>query len=210
MKVLLDEFLLLDSMTNTIDGDGVRPVEYKGYDILPKGTPKNLNTIKKSLSFMLTALLLATLGFGYTARAEDDPNVKELTAIYAKLDAAFKAKDLELLTSYYAKDYTAEQKGKTLKREEAVASLGEALSIVKEISSATSTIVKVEQVEGNYIVDLTQVAKGTIAGPDGKDHVLEASGKSRDWWIKTDEGKWENIHSEDLSSTVLVDGKPVS
>ncbi len=182
----------------------------KGYDILPKGTPKNLNTIKKSLSFMLAALLLATLGFGYTARAEDDPNVKELTAIYAELDAAFKAKNLELLTSYYAKDYTVEQKGKTLKREEAIASLEEGLAVVKEISSATSTIIKVEQVEGNYIVDLTQVAKGTIAGPDGKDHVLEVSGKSRDWWIKTDDGKWENIHGEDLNSTVLVDGKPVS
>lgn len=144
---------------------------------------------------MLAALSLAAVPINKA----DDEIRKELEAIYAKIDAASVAKDVETLESLLATDYEKREGEKTMNRAEAVAEMKKTLDSVKKIESSKTTIDKVEQVEGNYIVDYTTFGKAVIAGADGKETVAEGTVKGRDWWVKNDEGKWHCVASESIN-----------
>ena len=146
------------------------------------------------LVMMLAAVSLAAVHINKV----DDEVRKELEAIYAKIDAASVAKDMETMESLLADDYEKREGDKTLNREEAIAEMKKSLESVKKIESSKTTIDKIEQVEGNYIVDYTMKGKAIVVGADGKDTVAEGTSKGRDWWVKDDDGKWHCVASEKL------------
>lgn len=160
----------------------------------------------KNLFFALTFLAIGALGFSTIATADGDVK-KELTAVYAKMDAAIKARDMKTVISYLGDDFEMTADGKTMKRAEAVAHMQKQMDTVKEFTMFKSTIEKIEHVEGNEIADVKQEGKFT-AVINGKEHTVEAVAKVREWWIKTDEGKWLCIGSEELSGEIKIDGKP--
>ena len=153
----------------------------------------------KVIKSLVLVLMLASVSLAAVhINKVDDEVRKELEAIYAKIDAASVAKDMETMESLLADDYEKREGDKTLNREEAIAEMKKSLESVKKIESSKTTIDKIEQVEGNYIVDYTMKGKAIVVGADGKDTVAEGTSKGRDWWVKDDDGKWHCVASEKL------------
>ena len=140
-------------------------------------------------------MALAILNFVNLASADESVR-KELEAVYAKIDAAVKAKDVATLESLLADDYEKRAGGKTLNQEQTVAEMKKNFEMVKRVESVKTTINKIQQVEGNEIVDYTQTGKVTVTGADGKDQTIEVTTKGRDWWVKGDDGNWVCVASE--------------
>jgi len=151
--------------------------------------------VAKSLFLVLT-LVLTGLSYVNFASASDDDVRKELEAVYAKIDAAMKSKDLKTLESLLGEDYERQVGDKTIPRAEVVSNMKSSLEMVKQIESAKTTIDKIEQVEGNQIVDYTQTVKGVVTGPDGKDAAFNLTSKGRDWWVKDEDGQWICVGGE--------------
>lgn len=164
---------------------------------------------KRFYAALILLLAAAAISFGSVAQGGDDPD-KELKALYAKMDVAVKAKDIKALTQYLNDDFTFDIDGKTLKRAEAIGMFQKSFEQVGEISGVKTVVTKIQQVEGNYIVDSTQTLNATVTLPSGKKSQIEAVGKSRDWWIKMEDKGWKIIHSEDMGQKMTIDGKPVS
>jgi ketosteroid isomerase-like protein len=150
-----------------------------------------------SVKNALLIVMLAVFGFAAPSvvRADDDTR-KELEAVYAKIDKAIENKDIKTLEALLDEDYEKQSGDKTIKRPEAVAEMKKNLDAVKSVESNKTTIDKINQVEGNQIVDYTQVSKITITGDDGKDKTLTVTSKGRDWWVKGDDGKWICVAAE--------------
>ncbi|MDQ2747226.1 MAG: hypothetical protein M3T96_08210 [Acidobacteriota bacterium] len=142
-------------------------------------------------------LALALVGFGYASRTfNTDDTRKELEAVYAKIDKAIVESDMETLESLLADDYEKTDGDKIIKRPEAVAEMKKSLESVKEVKSCKTTIDKIQQVEGNQIVDYTQVAKIVVVGSDGKDKIMDFTNHGRDWWVKGEDGEWSCVAAE--------------
>ncbi len=150
--------------------------------------------VVKSL-ILISVLALSAVAQTNVTKATDDTR-KELEAVYAKIDKASVEKDLKTLESLLDEDYEKQVDGKTIKRAEAVARMKKSFEAVKEIVSAKTVINKIEQVEGNQIVDYTTTGKATVTGEDGKDQTVVVTSKGRDWWVKDDDGKWLCVSSE--------------
>lgn len=151
----------------------------------------------KSIKGAFLILALALIGFGYANAAFNaDETRQELEAVYAKIDAAIVASDMKTLEALLADDYEKIDGDKTIKRSEAVAEMKKSLESVKDVESCKTTINKIRQVEGNQIVDYTQIAKVVVAGADGKDKTMEFTTKGRDWWVKDDDGEWSCVGAE--------------
>jgi ketosteroid isomerase-like protein len=147
-------------------------------------------------------LMLAVAGLAFsnvliTTTAANDAK-KELAAVYAKIDAAIKNKDVKTLASLLAEDYEKEVEGKKLNRAETIAEMKENFEAIKSIDSIKTTIDKIQHVEGNEIVDYTQTGKATVKGEGGKDQTVSVTSKGRDWWVKDDDGDWMCVSSEKL------------
>lgn len=150
----------------------------------------------KSLALIL---MIVTVGLASTnVFTPIDDTRKELEAVYAKIDKATEDKDVKTLESLLAEDYEKEVDGKTLKRTETVARMKKSFEAVKDIESSKTKIDKIEQVEGNQIVDYTTVAKVTVTDADGTDKSMTVTSKGRDWWIKDENGNWICVSSERL------------
>ncbi len=147
-------------------------------------------------AFLVLTLLLTGLTYINSASANDDDVRKELEAVYAKIAAAVKAKDMKTVESLLGDDYEKQVGDKTIKRAEVIAQMKKSFEMTKEIKSAKIVIDKIQHVEGNEIVDYTQTMKGVIVGADGKDETVEAVSKGRDWWVKDDDGNWMCVSSE--------------
>lgn len=157
---------------------------------------------------LLAFALLALAGLSFVNLAQADEKVrKELAAVYAKIDAAVKAKDLKAISAILSDDYEGRSKDKKMTKAETVAEMKRYFGMVKKYAVSKTKIDKITHVEGNEIVDYTMAIKGTIAGPNGKDQTLEVNSKGRDWWIKGDDGKWICVAGEEISTQVKVDGK---
>lgn len=138
------------------------------------------------LIVMLVAISFASAG---AVRAAGDIR-KELETVYAKIDKAVENKDMKTLESLLGEDYEKHIGDKTINRAEAVAEMKKSFAVVKSVESSKTTIDKIEQVEGNQIVDYTEVSKITITGEDGKDKSITVTSKGRDWWVKEEDGDW--------------------
>ena len=154
--------------------------------------------------------MLALASLCLSAFVSADESVKkELEAVYAKIDATIKAKDIKSLESFLTKDFEMIEDGKKLNRAETLAQWEKQFEMLSEVTTFKTTIDKIQHVEGNEVVDITQTVKGTFKGADGKTHTLEAVGKSRDFWTKSEDGKWLCNTIEDKGGEVKIDGKPV-
>lgn len=151
----------------------------------------------KIISSLFLTLALVAVAFASTNafRAVDETR-DELEAMYAKIDKAAKDKDIDTLASFLSADYEMHDGDKTIKRDEALAQMKKSLDAVKSVESSKTVIDKIEQVEGNQIVDYTMTAKVIVVGEDGKENHATITSKGRDWWVKGDDGKWLCVAAE--------------
>lgn len=146
-------------------------------------------------AFLILTLVLVGLGYANATSSADDVR-KELEAVYAKIDRAIVNSDMKTLESLLADDYEKIDGDKTIKRADAIAAMKASLESVKDVESCKTTINKIRQVEGNQIVDYTQIAKVTVAGAGGKDETMEITTKGRDWWVADEDGEWTCVAAE--------------
>ena len=143
------------------------------------------------------------------ARADTAPTKKDAQALYDKLGAALKKKDIkavEALTTPKTVNITAD--GTTLARDEWLKSLDTQLKAFTTMNSAVFTITGVKMAGGNMVADGSLHLAATIAAPNGKPHKLDATNKEQDTWTKIN-GKWLLLIQKDLPGGVtLIDGKP--
>lgn len=150
----------------------------------------------KTVKILVLVLALAVISLAATnAVGIDDEVRQELETAYAKIDAAIKEKDVDTLASFLSEDYEKRAGDKKMNREETIAEMKKTFEMVKKIESAKTTIDKIQQVEGNYIVDYTETGKVVLVGSDT---AIEATTKGRDWWVKNDDGKWHCVAAEKL------------
>ncbi len=160
--------------------------------------------------FLVTACA-AVLLFSCTVMAQDNALRKDFETLYAKRDKALKAKDAEFINSLLAEDYTEKDKhGKVENRAQAVEETSGMVAAIKEVISFATKVESVKQGkdENEAIVEISDAGKVTLTLPDGQLRVIEARGKSRDTWVRTD-GGWRLKYHEVLESSGTVDGKPM-
>jgi hypothetical protein len=167
--------------------------------------------IYKKLSVKLTALMcLSTLFFGIAVKGDDGHVRKEIEALYAKRDKAMLNKDFAVLKSMETEDYTDKKKdGKVSNREQADSEIDQLAPMIKEVQSFWTKVESIKEGEDDeVIVEISDGGKISIVDPEGKTHLIEGSGKSRDTWEHTDKG-WKIKAHENLESTTKLDGKPI-
>jgi ketosteroid isomerase-like protein len=159
---------------------------------------------------IIVALILGTFILASPSSAQETDVRKELEALYAKRDAALKAKDVAYITSLETDDFTKKSKdGKTVDRKQADADMDMINTIIKEVTTFKTTVDDVKQGEnGEVTVLISDKGALIMIGEGNKEQKLEGSGKGRDVWVKTDQG-WKIKSHEELESTTTVDGKPV-
>lgn len=148
--------------------------------------------VVKSLALIMA---LAVTGLAFTA-ARDEIR-RELEAVYAKIETAMKAKDIAALEALLDEGYEKTSGKETFDRAQTIARMRQNLDMTKSIDEVEMTIDKIEQVEGNYIVDYTQKVKGTLV-IEGKEEAFDITSKGRDWWVKNDDGKWICVGAESI------------
>ncbi len=124
------------------------------------------------------------------ARADTAPTKKDAQALYDKLGAVLKKKDIkaiEALSTPKTVNKTAD--GRTLARDEWLKSLDAQLKAFTTLNSAVFTITGVKMAGGNMVADGSLHLVATIADPNGKPHKLDAINKEQDTWTKIN-GKW--------------------
>lgn len=147
-------------------------------------------------SLLLSVLLVVVASASTNAFRAADEVRDELEAIYAKIDKAIMAKDIDTLSSLLAADYEKNEGTTKLNRADAIAEMKKNFDMVKSIESTKTTIDKIEQVEGNQIVDFTETATITVVDASGKENQVSVSSKGRDWWVKGEDGKWLCVAAE--------------
>ena len=167
--------------------------------------------IQRKLSLKLMVLMCVSIPlFGVAVKADDEHVRKEIEAIYAKRDKAMLNKDFAFIKSTEAEEYTEKKKdGKVLNREEADAEIDQLAPMIKEVQSFWTRVESVKEGEDEeIIVEISDGGKISLVDPEGKTHIVEGSGKSRDTWEHTDKG-WKIKSHVSLESTTKLDGKPI-
>jgi hypothetical protein len=166
--------------------------------------------IDGKVSVKLTVVgCLSVLLLGVAVKADDGHARKEIEAIYAKRDKAMLNKDFAFIKSTEADEYTEKKKdGKVLNREEADAEIDQLAPMIKEVQSFWTKVESAKEGEDAIIVEISDGGKISIVDPEGKTHIVEGSGRSRDTWEHTDTG-WKIKYHENLESNTKLDGKPI-
>jgi hypothetical protein len=167
--------------------------------------------IDGKVSVKLTVVAcLSVLLLGVAVKADDGHVRKEIEAIYAKRDKAMLNKDFAFIKSTEADEYTEKKKdGKVLNRDEADAEIDQIAPMIKEVQSFWTKVESVKEGEDDEaIVEISDGGKISIVDPEGKTHIIEGSGRSRDTWEHTDKG-WKMKYHLNLESTTKMDGKPI-
>lgn len=159
---------------------------------------------------LFACALTVFAGFNFVGLTRDEDKIRqELEAVYAKIDAALKAKDLKILDSLLSDNYEGLGEESTFTKEETLASIKRNFEMAKEITFAQTTIDGIRRVGKNEIVDYTQTVKAVIDGGDRRNHSLEIVAKGRNWWIK-EKNRWVCVAGEEIGTDVKIDGKAVS
>ena len=163
----------------------------------------------RSVKLMVLACL-STLLFGVGVNADDGHARKEIEATYAKRDKAMLSRDFAFIKSTEADEYTEKKKdGKVLNREQADSEMDQLAPMIKEVQGFWTKVESVKEGEDDeVIVEISDGGKISLVDPEGKTHIIEGSGRSRDTWEHTDKG-WKIKSHESLESTTKLDGKPI-
>lgn len=162
------------------------------------------------ISLRLTVVAcVSILLFGVVVKGDDGHARKEIEAIYAKRDKAMLNKDFAFFKSTEAEEYTENKDGKVLNREQADAAIDQLAPMIKEVQSFWTKVESVKEGEDDeVIVEISDGGKISLVDPEGKTHIIEGSGRSRDTWEHTDKG-WKIKSHVSLESTTKMDGKPI-
>ena len=143
------------------------------------------------------------------ASGATDANRSALEDVYSKYTKALKEKDTRTVSSYETDDFAIKlSSGEILNRQQADALLEQTLGSLRTVSKADAQITDVKTENGTATVIVTETMTATMADNQGREHVITASTKSRDVWVKID-GKWRIKSATVLEDKSTLDGKAV-
>lgn len=156
--------------------------------------------LKKMLAYAAVGLALVASA---TVRADDR---KDIEAMFAKLDKAISAKDVNTVKTLYVKDMTFTDSGAKMTGVQIVSLMDQQLKAIPSIKSKHT--VESCTVKGNQATVKTSDVTN-ISGPDpgGKQHTMVSSNISNDVLVKTSAG-WVFKSITVLSKKLTMDGKP--
>ncbi len=165
------------------------------------------------------AVLLPTSG-----RADDAATRKALEKQYAKIDQAFKTKNIKPLQEVTTPDYTLTPpdsmsgmggagagqpapKRQVITRQQMEAQFSTAVSFIQTVTNASTKINKVSVKGGSATVDAVETVNGIVADPQtqGKTHTMDLVNQYQDTWVKSG-SMWLRKHSDLVKATVVTDG----
>jgi hypothetical protein len=164
----------------------------------------------RSIGSMVTACV-AVLVWSCTVTAQDHAPGNDFQALYSKIDQALKARDATFPNSLLAEDYMGkDEHGNVKNRAQSVEQNNGIAAAIREVTSFTTKVesVKEGKDQDEAIVETSNVGNVTMMGADGRIHLIDAKGRSRDTWVRTD-GGWKLKYREVLESSGTVDGKPI-
>jgi hypothetical protein len=174
---------------------------------------------KNTLFAVLTACAAGGTLFtvSMAVHAEDAPSKRQFQAMYDKIAAATKKRDLKPIEPLLASDMTSKGiDGKIKSRAEWLKAIDEQLKRAKSVSACSFTIGSIQwadkkiSVESEFhVVAVVTDEKGNLGGAKGQTHTIDEISKHQDLWAKVG-GKWRlSSLQEQPGGKVLVDGKPL-
>lgn len=158
------------------------------------------------LTLTAAAILLPFTLTAYAQKSEEKP----IRAIYAKLDALYRKKDVAKLMKMLTPDATyKEVSGKTMNYKEMDTLMRQQLAAIQSIDAFKTTIKKLTVKGTTAKSETSMTLKGKVTDPQGKMHAMTSMSTTRDTWTKTPQG-WRIKMIEALTDKVLMDGKPVN
>ena len=160
----------------------------------------------RSTSILILAIVV---GFGVAARGDDKAVREELTRDYAKVSAAFKAKDMKTINDFMTPDFVLKQQNGTTKTRAEVNVDFMRQMMALESGDWKRSITKLTVTGDKATVLVDGNFDGVMKNPQKPDekHRFTQDAKGRDTWVKTPAG-WRIKGSEVLSMKMLMDGKP--
>jgi hypothetical protein len=156
-------------------------------------------------------VLLLCATFMQTARADETHDTKikaEMVQNYLLFEIAFKNKDAARMISFESPDYTSVGEDKiVIPKKESDAMWHAVMNATHTVYEVNAEIKKLT-IEPHRVVVLTRQYDDSLRKWSGeKLQRVSISAMVRDTWVNYD-GVWMLKRSEDLSSEIVVDGKP--
>lgn len=156
----------------------------------------------KRLSFVVGVVAL-------TAIVGADPK-SELTATYAKMEAALKAKDLAGVMKFFSNDFTwIDAKGTKSNKAQIEAQMKLQMSAIQKVHRATTKILKLTPKDGTQVARTEGVFEADLKlNPQAtKPSRFKSVSITEDTWVKSQTG-WGLRQVKTVKETMTLDGKP--
>jgi len=148
------------------------------------------------------------LALAASAQADDKAVRKALEPMYAKMEQAFKKRDIKAVMALTAPGFTGKSGKETVPAEEVQMQLGMQFAMLKVMKSAKMRIAKLT-VKGDKAVVVNRYAfSGVIEPQKGTTVKMADSGITRDTWTKTAKG-WRLLQLETVKSNPTLNGTPL-
>ena len=159
-------------------------------------------------------LLYSTAEHGQTLKIdgiEENADVLEssrtqLEAVYEKIDAALKTRNIGAMFVYWAPDFTETEAGKESTSEEIEADLRALFAKISVVSNVSHKISSIKIVDRNHVIEVKRIIEGDLI-VKGKKAFFEYNYQAEEFWNENEPGSWKLKRSEILNDKFLVDGK---
>lgn len=157
----------------------------------------------------LLIVTLSVLALQSGAAADERALRKALTPMYAKIEAAFRKRDVAAFMALTAPNFTGKQKDKVVEGSKVQMQLGMEFAMLQSMDKVTMKMEKVTSKDGKAVVVNRYSFAGTVAPEKGKILKMADNGVTRDTWVKTPKG-WLLLQLETVKSNPTFNGRPVS
>jgi hypothetical protein len=163
---------------------------------------------------LLALSLIAALSLPICAVADDAATVKkQAEANHVKTMAAFAKKDVKGMMAYCSNDYEAVSPMGKLNREQTAAMMKQYMQSTKKVYSNSYKVSDVK-VSGNkatgkavFTLDAQIMDAEGMFGIKGKSHRMKMEDTNKVTWTRSN-GNWLTSREEQVSSKMIIDGKP--
>ncbi len=153
-------------------------------------------------------LLVGFSLIGLSVLAAADTVQKQIQANYLAMNAAFKKKDIDGYSKFYAADFKAvDGGGKTNDRVHYLSTIKRQMLTASNVE-LTRQVIECKVTGSQAKVIMHGTFKASVPLDDGKTHKIDQKAVSENIWEKSSKS-WMLKSSRVISSAVLIDGKPL-
>jgi ketosteroid isomerase-like protein len=154
--------------------------------------------------------LVALVALNVAPAGADQATAKrDIQAVYNKIAAAMKRKDIDAIAATGTKDFKSIAGGQSMNGEQSLAIVKQELAALNVIKSVRMDMVSIKFTGDNAAETVMRSRVVAAVSRKGKTHTLVSTGSSHDHWVKTPDKGWLLQSVEDMpGATMTLDGKP--